>query len=73
MEDTTKQDLTQGSATGGEADFNIGKTTKTDKDKKKTKKPEEVGEERLKSTFNLAGGSGKEHDELKRKREDFAV
>jgi hypothetical protein len=72
MEETNK-DLTQGSTTEGGVDFHIGKITKTDKDKKKTKKPEEVGEERLKSTFNLAGGSGKEHDELKRKREDFAV
>ena len=44
-----------------------------DKDKKKTKKPEEVGEERMKNTFNIAGGSAKEHDELKRKREDYAV
>jgi hypothetical protein len=51
----------------------MGKSTKAVKDKNKTKKPEEVGEERMKNTFNLAGGSTKEHDELKRKREDYAV
>ena len=58
-----------------DAEFVLGRSAKTEKDnsKKKTKKPEEVGEERIKSTFNIAGGSTKEHDELKRKREDYAV
>jgi hypothetical protein len=31
-----------------------------------------VAEERMKQTFNVGAGA-KEHDELKRKREDFAV
>jgi hypothetical protein len=51
----------------------MGRSVKVDADKKKFKKPEEVGEARMQSTFNIAGGSAKEHDELKRKREDYAV
>jgi nucleosome binding factor SPN SPT16 subunit len=58
---------------GGDVDFVMGKSKQPEKDKKKAKKPEEVGEERIKSTFNIAGASSKDHDELKRKREDFAV
>ena len=72
MEGTDKE-LTQPTTSESEADFVMGKSTKADKEKKKTKKAEEVGEERIKSTFNLAGASSKDHDELKRKREDFAV
>lgn len=53
--------------------FTLGKSDKNDKDKKKTKKPEEVAEQRIKDTFNIAAGSSKENDELKRKREDYAV
>lgn len=52
-------------------DFAIGRSHKADVDKKK-KKADELAEERLKETFNIGGGA-KEHDELKRKREDFAV
>lgn len=51
----------------------MGRSTKTDVDKKKKKKADEVGEDRMRSTFNVGGGTSKDHDELKRKREDFAV
>jgi hypothetical protein len=53
-------------------DFVFGKSSKPDGDKKKKKNAEEMAEERLKQTFNVGSGS-KDHDELKRKREDFAV
>ena len=53
-------------------DFVFGKSSKADHDKKKKKNADEMAEERLKQTFNVGGGS-KDHDELKRKREDFAV
>jgi hypothetical protein len=49
----------------------MGRSSAADQDKKK-KKGENAAEERIKQTFNLAG-SGKEQDELKRKREDYAV
>jgi hypothetical protein len=51
--------------------FQLGRTH-TDGDKKK-KKVENHAEERIKNTYNLASGSSHVHDELKRKREDFAV
>ncbi len=54
----------------GDSTFQLGKNN-LDADKKK-KKTESHVEERIKQTFNLAG-SAKEQDELKRKREDFAV
>lgn len=53
--------------------FDLGRSAKADVDKKKKKKNENVAEERIKQTFNLSGNNDKEHDELKRKREDFAV
>lgn len=53
--------------------FVLGKVAKADADKKKMKKADDVAEERMKATFNVGGGTSKDHDELKRKREDFAV
>jgi len=53
-------------------DFVFGKSSKADHDKKKKKTGEEIAEERLKQTFGV-GGATKDHDDLKRKREDFAV
>lgn len=55
-----------------EAVFEIGKSGKTDDKQKKKKKNENVAEDRIKEHFNL-NASNKDHDELKRKREDFAV
>ena len=51
--------------------FSMGKDAKAEADKKTKKKPEQVAEDRLKETFNLGGVAGGE--DLKRKREDFAV
>lgn len=53
--------------------FNMGKDKNADTTKQKKKKPEDVGEERLKNTFNVGGASSKDNDEHKRKREEFAV
>lgn len=53
-------------------DFAFGRSAKPDGDKKKKKNAEELAEERLKQTFNVGAGA-KDNDELKRKREDFAV
>ena len=49
----------------------MGKTAATAGDKKKGKV--DHAEQRIKDTFNLGGGGAEHHDELKRKREDFAV
>lgn len=51
--------------------FNLGKSSSTVTDKKKSK--HDHAEQRIKETFNIGGGSAGHHDELKRKREDFAV
>ena len=53
-----------------EGGFNLGKSTASTADKKKGKV--DHAEQRIKDTFNI-GGSAEHHDELKRKREDFAV
>jgi hypothetical protein len=58
--------------TPSESDFTFGKAKLVEATQKKFKKPEDVGVERMKETFNVGAGS-KEHDELKRKREEFAV
>lgn len=50
----------------------FGKSSKADADKKKKKNIEEMAEERMKQTFNVGSGA-KDHEDLKRKREDFAV
>ncbi len=50
----------------------FGKSSKGDTDKKKKKNVEEQAEERMKQTFNVGTGA-KDHEDLKRKREDFAV
>ncbi|CDW72241.1 importin subunit alpha-1-like [Stylonychia lemnae] len=52
-------------------DFAFGRSNKGEADKKK-KTADELAEERLKQTYNVGGGS-KDNDDLKRKREDFAV
>jgi len=68
MEGADKQDQTKQNE-----DFTFGRTsTKNEADKKKKKTVDTLAEERLKSTFNVGAGA-KDHDELKRKREDFAV
>lgn len=37
-------------------------------------KPEDIGAERMKETFNVGtGGKVGDHEDLKRRREDFAV
>ena len=51
--------------------FQLGRSAVTELDKKK-KKLENHAEERIKQTFNLAG-SAKEQEDLKRKREEYAV
>ena len=61
--------MEKGSDNKGADDFVFGKPSK-DHDKKKKKTGEELAEERLKQTL---GGGTKDHDELKRKREDYAV
>jgi hypothetical protein len=71
MSDITNKTQEQMAASGEEPLFSMGKDTKADADKKTKKKPEQVAEERLKETFNLGGVAG--GDDLKRKREDFAV
>jgi hypothetical protein len=48
----------------------LGKSTSSAADKKKGKV--DHAEQRIKDTFNIGGGA-EHHDELKRKREDFAV
>jgi hypothetical protein len=50
--------------------FNLGKSSSSAVDKKKGK--HDHAEQRIKETFNIGGGAD-HHDELKRKREDFAV
>ncbi len=52
--------------------FSIGKGGKPEGEKKKKLKPEQKGEERMKETFNYGGNSG-QHEDLKRKREEYAV
>ena len=55
-----------------ESGFQLGKVTSgADADKKK-KKHGDHAEQRIKETFNL-GGSSDQADELKRRREDYAV
>jgi len=51
----------------------MGKSQKSDADKKKKKKPETVTQERIEKQFNIHGAGGKDQDDLKRKREEFAV
>jgi hypothetical protein len=52
--------------------FNLGKSTASStQDKKKSKI--DHAEQRIKETFNIGGGGSENQDELKRKREDFAV
>lgn len=60
-------------STGGnvQVDFSIGKSDK-DQGKSKVKGLDEIAEERMKQTFNVGGGT-KDVDDLKRKREDYAV
>ena len=53
-----------------EGGFTFGKSTTSLNDKKKAK--HDHAEQRIKETFNI-GGSSEHHDDLKRKREDFAV
>ena len=61
-------------STGDQEDlFNLGKDKQIEVEKKKKKKADEVGEERLKNTFNVGGTGQKDNDEHKRKREEFAV
>ena len=62
--------MTNAPTSTGDA-FQLGRTH-TEVDKKK-KKVENHVEERIKQTYNLNAGTNKDHDELKRKREDFAV
>lgn len=62
--------MEKGSDNKGADDFVFGKSSKADQEKKKKKTGEEIAEERLKQTL---GGGTKDHDELKRKREDYAV
>ena len=59
--------------TESDSAFVLGKVAKSEADKKKMKKADDVAEERMRSTFNVGGGTSKDHDELKRKREDYAV
>jgi hypothetical protein len=54
----------------GEA-FMFGKASSSALDKKKKLKPEQVGEERMHQVFNAS--SNKDHDDLKRKRESYAI
>jgi hypothetical protein len=53
-----------------EGGFTFGKSSTTTSDKKKSK--HDHAEQRIKETFNIGGGAD-QHDDLKRKREDFAV
>ena len=52
--------------------FEMGRSGKNETDKKKKKKNENIAEERIKQTYNLSAPT-KDQDELKRKREEFAV
>lgn len=65
----TQQQQTTADQSSGNL-FNIGRTVEADK---KKKNPEKQVEERIKQTFNIAGGDKDQQDELKRKREDYAV
>ena len=59
-------------AVGADAGFQLGKLVSgSDADKKK-KKAVDHAEQRIKETFNLSGSSD-QADELKRRREDYAV
>jgi len=49
----------------------MGKGANPQQDKHKKKKPEQIGESRMQQTFNVQGS--KDHDDLKRKREEYAV
>ena len=51
----------------------MGKDKNAEVEKKKKKKAEDIGEERLKNTFNVGATGSKDNDEHKRKREEFAV
>ena len=53
-------------------DLALGRSGKDADKKNKKKTVDELAEERMKQTFNV-GGSAKDTDDLKRKREDFAV
>jgi hypothetical protein len=53
-----------------EGGFTFGKSTTSASDKKKGK--HDHAEQRIKETFNIGGGA-EHHEDLKRKREDFAV
>ena len=67
------QQLTQAPTNAGthvQVDFAIKNDTHVAKSK--VKNMEELAEERMSKTFNVGGGA-KEADELKRKREDYAV
>ena len=55
-----------------EVDLALGRSGKDADKKNKKKTVDELAEERMKQTFNV-GGSAKDTDDLKRKREDFAV
>jgi hypothetical protein len=57
---------------GSEPAFVIGKSKADGNDKKKKKKPEQIGEERMKETFGIGLGN-KDQDDLKRKREEYAI
>jgi hypothetical protein len=52
--------------------FNLGKSTASSTQDKKRGKIDHA-EQRIKETFNIGGGGSENQDELKRKREDFAV
>jgi hypothetical protein len=67
------QQLSQDPANAGaqvQVDFAI--KTDTHAAKSKVKNMDELAEERMSKTFHVGGGA-KEADELKRKREDYAV
>lgn len=56
-------------------EFSLGKVqNKGGQANNKKKKPEDIGADRMKEVFNVGGGGkGTEHEDLKRKREEFAV
>lgn len=57
---------------GGQVQVNFAINTDAHATKTKVKNMEELAEERMSKTFNVGAGA-KETEDLKRKREDYAV
>jgi hypothetical protein len=68
---TNNSGVSAATNSGMQVDFAIGRSD-TQTQKPKVKNMDELAEERMRQTFNVGAGT-KDNEDLKRKREDYAV